>query len=310
VVAVVVALGCGCEARTGGSASGEVEGDEERAEVVTGGELPESPERIVSLAPNVTETLFALGLGDRVVGVTKFCDYPKEAGERPSVGSFANPDLESILARKPDLVIGVISGGKKEVADRLGGIDVPYGFVRMYSVEDTFRGIGQIGRWAGAEAKADSLVEAMKSRMTEVTERWSQSSSPEVLLVYGRKPLVAAGPGTFGHQLLERAGGRNALAEAETRFPRLDIEKVVELDPDLIVDMSMGPGSDNAMGPGSEVQTYWDEQTAIPAVKRNDVVLVADPAVLRPGPRLPEALSIIARSIYEGGADDGTGEGR
>ena len=289
VVAALIALAPGCDSKKSGSDEGDEEGGEERAEVVTGGDLPERPGRIVSLAPNVTETLFALGPGERVVGVTKFCDYPQEAGERPSVGSFANPDFESILAREPDLVIGVISGGKKEVADRLGGLDVPYGFVRMYSVEDTFRGIVQIGRWAGAGPKAESLVDEMRGRIDEISEQWSQKSRPTVLLVYGHDPLVAAGPGTFGHQLVERAGGRNVLAEAGARFPRLDIEKVVELDPERIVDTSMTGGD----GGG-----FWEKHGAVPAVERGDVARLEDSAVLRPGPRLPEALELLGRAIH------------
>lgn len=286
------------EASGGESAAAGADGGEEAAESMVASEtLPEAPKRIVSLAPNVTETLFALGVGERVVAVTNFCDYPEAVEELPSVGTFSNPDFETILARRPDLVVGVISGGDKAVADKLEQAGVPYAFLRMYSVEDTLRGLETIGELVGLPEKGDALVAEVRREMEGVGR--PEGSSPDVLLVYGHEPLVAAGPGTFGHQLVERAGGHNVLAGSDNKFPRLDMEKILELQPDRILDTSMV--SDE------EARAFWERQADLKAVQDDAVVHLNDPVVMRPGPRLGEALSRVSRAI-QGAADHGAGQ--
>ena len=292
VLLVVLAVGCGgCERDSGQQeATEDTAPDERRPRVVSSDDLPAKPRRIVSLAPNVTEILFALGVGGRVVGVTKFCDYPEQASERPSVGSFSNPDFESILARKPDLVVGGVSGGSEAIYRRLKEIGVPYLFVRMDTVEETYAGIGEIGTRLGVAGRAESLTARMRRRMERLERQWRGEEPPRVLLVYGHEPIVAAGPGSFGHELLRRAGGRNVLESGETRFPRLDVEKVVELDPDYIVDTTMVPAQKDP--------EFWSAHRGIEAVERGRVAYLEDPAVLRAGPRLPAALEMIGEAIH------------
>ncbi|MFB6264443.1 MAG: ABC transporter substrate-binding protein, partial [Bradymonadaceae bacterium] len=126
--------------------------------VVTGGDLPDEPDRIVALGPNVVETVFALGAGERVVAVTKFADHPERATELPSVGSYVQPDFESIVSREPDLVVGVTSGGDPEIADKLEAAGVPFAFVEMSTFEQTRAAIRRIGEWIGRPDRADELV--------------------------------------------------------------------------------------------------------------------------------------------------------
>lgn len=277
--------------------AGETGGESESTpKLVQSDDLPDNPERIVSLAPNVTEILFALGAGDRVVARTKYCDYPERVADLPSIGSFANPDFESILSREPDLVVGVVSGGSKQVFERLEKVDVPHLFVRTDTIDETFFGIEAVGEATGEEERAKELVRDMSQRLDELRDRWRPEKPPEVLLVYGHEPLVAAGSGTFGHQLLKAAGATNALADAETSFPRLDIEKVVELNPDRILDTAMINREND--------DEFWALHESIEAVEQGRVSYLTAPVVLRPGPRLPEALERFGEALYGGDGGD------
>lgn len=261
-------------------------------EVKRSDSLPEGPERIVSLAPNITETLFAIGAGDRLVGVTKYCDYPDAAKSIPSVGSFANPDFETILARDPDVVLGVISGGPRSVFERMRETDVSYAFLEISTVQQTYAGIQRIGAIIGRRDAARERTETMRRQMKRISDRWNErrGEEPRVLLVYGHEPLVSAGPGTFGHQLLERAGARNVLHDNETQFPRLDAEKVLELAPARILDTA---ADDRASG-----REFWAQYDMLQAVQNGEIEMLSDPVVLRPGPRLPEALRRVARAAH------------
>jgi len=254
--------------------------------------LPEDPERIVSLAPNVTETLFAVGAGDRLVGVTKYCTYPEEAKAIRSVGSFANPDFETILGREPDLVLGTISGGPRSLFEQLRRTDIPYAFVDMSTIREVYAGIRRIGAFAGHAEEARRLSAEMQGRVRAFESRWGgrEGDDPRVLLVHGHEPLVAAGPDSFGDQLLRRSGVRNVLEDAGTSYPRIDFEKVLDLDPDRILDTA----ADDAES-GRE---FWGRRDTLRAVRNGDVHVLSDPVVLRPGPRLPEALRRVARAAH------------
>ncbi len=271
-------------------------------EVVATDDVPERPERIVSLAPNVTEILFELGAGERLVGVTRFCDYPAAAAQIPKVGGIVDVDLEAILAKKPDLVVGTSSGADPKIAEKLDAADIPYGFVRMDNLAQTYRGVRKIGELVGARDEADELARDMKARITEVAERAKDTEPPRVLMVFGRDPLIAAGPNTFGHELVELAGGKNVMADAKTAYPKLDIEKVISLDPERIIDATMaGKGLD---------REFWSEYASIDAVANNDVYLIDDPVVLRPAPRLVEGLETIRRAVEGRRVESATSEAR
>lgn len=311
-VAVAFAAGCdrgGADGATSSASAGATENesgsasgaeDESTAEgplVAKSDDLSDDPRRIVSLAPNITEILFELGVGDRVVAVTSHCDYPEAATEKPSVGTFANPDFETIVAKKPDLVVGVVSGGDRGVFERLKSVDLPHAFVRMETVEETVRGIETVGELVGRHGEAASLAASLERRLDRLRSRWAGEPARRVLLVYGHEPLVAAGPGTFGHQLLEAAGADNVLADAGTQYPRLDIEKVVESSPEVIVDTATIANPDDG--------DFWASHTSIEAVRQDRVRYLTDPVVLRPGPRLPEALRRIGGAIHGDGNDGG-----
>lgn len=250
--------------------------------------VPAEPQRIVSLAPNLTEIVFALGAGNRLVGVTRYCDYPKEALKITKVGGLIDPDTEAILTLKPDLVIGVTSSGDPAITRVLDQAKISYVFLRMESLEETFDGIRHIGKILGGKSKAQG--EALAADMREALkglDGLALKDRPSVLMVYGRKPIIAAGPGTFSHDLLIRAGGRNVL-ESDQNWPTLDLEKVIALNPDRILDFSMSQEAQS---------TFWDEIPGLSAVESHNVYHFDDPSMMRPGPRIVDAYRRIALAI-------------
>ncbi|QDG51258.1 hypothetical protein FIV42_11055 [Persicimonas caeni] len=290
MVLLAVLAGCDKPSTTQKSANQTAASAGEGApEVVVTDELPGRPERIVSLAPNVTEILFALDAGDRLVGVTRFCDYPAQAAEIPKVGGIVDVDLEAILAKEPDLVVGTSSGADPKIAKKLDDAGIPYGFVRMDNLAQTYRGIAKIGELVGAADKAEALAADMEAKMDRVADSARDGEHPRVLMIFGRNPLIAAGPGTFGHELVELAGGKNVLADAKAPYPKLDIEKVISLDPERIIDATMA-------GEGLDTE-FWNQYPSIDAVERGHVYLIDDPVVLRPAPRLVDGLRTIREAI-------------
>ena len=289
----------GCEERTAARSSA----DNETAlkadlkadlEIVKSPERPERPERIVSLAPNLTEVLFALGAGERVVGVTRFCDYPPEAvAALPKVGGFVDPDLEAILAARPDLVVGM-KAGEASIADRLQEANLRYVAFQADDIASTRALIEELGALIGAEQQAEALIVRFDSEL-KPRPLPDGLSAPEVLFVLGHDPLIAAGHGTFAHQLIERAGGRNALAASRGAYPVLDMERVIALDPDLILDAVMAPEDEERDGSTS---TFWSAYGSLAAVERGQIQVVDDPALLRPGPRLGGALKRLAPLVH------------
>jgi iron complex transport system substrate-binding protein len=256
--------------------------------VVTSDQMPGRPRHIVSLAPNITEILFEIGAGDRLEAVTRFCDYPPEVEQLPKIGGVIDPDLEAIIAHEPDLVIGVTSGAGAEIREQLEQAGVSYAFAEMDDIEETYAGILHIGAWIGEDRRAREVVDRMQRSIAEISVDPPDDERPSVVFVYGRKPLTLAGPDTFGHELVVRAGGRNPMAGAETKYPKVDLEKVLELDPDHIIDASMG---------GSVDDDFWQQYDGLDAVESGNVHRLENAALLRPGPRLVEGLRRIKEVI-------------
>jgi iron complex transport system substrate-binding protein len=257
--------------------------------------LPSSPSRIVSLAPNVTEILFALGAGDRLVGATRYCDYPQAANDVPRVGGMLDPDFEAILAARPELVTGVMDGSDRRLVARLDQANIPYVFFKMDTIEDTAAGILAIGRHIGLAEEGDRVSTELDRALNAVSSRSKSAvaaggQSPTVLLVYDHQPVVVAGPGTFGHELIALSGARNALADDARAYPVLDIEMVLRLNPDVIVDATLSRSDD-------EVARFWAQYPTLEAVKADRVARFGDPVLMRPGPRLAKALELISAAV-------------
>lgn len=244
---------------------------------------PSVPRRIVSLAPSVTEILFAIGAGDRVVAVSTTCDRPAEVAGRPRVGTWVAPNEEAIIALSPDLVIAVPSPGNRDAVLRLRELGLRVEVVRDATLADAWDAMLRIGEWTGREPQARALVERLGRELDEVRASVAGRRARRVLLVVGHEPLVVAGSGLFVDELVRLAGGDNVAASTGRPWPRLSIESVVGLSPEVIVDAAMGSEA------GDALPSWWARWESIAAVRERRVRTPSSDALLRPGPRLGEA---------------------
>jgi iron complex transport system substrate-binding protein len=253
------------------------------------------PQRIVSLAPSITEILFALGVGDRVVGVSTYCDYPPEATKIDRIGNFLQPNVEGILAKRPDLVIGVPSPGNRAPVEQLETLGARVLIVNPERVTEIFAAIRTIAEAVGVPQRGEQLVARIQSEIDAVTSRLGAAPRPRVLMLVGRTPFVAAGSGTYQDELVALAGGDNLAAAIGERWPNISLELIVARAPEVIIDASMG--SEEASDRAGAV-AFWDDFPTIPAVRAHRIYGYKAYELLRPGPRLAQTLERVARFIH------------
>jgi len=260
------------------------------------------PRRIVSTAPSITEMLYALGLGDRVVGVTSFCRHPPEAAGKPKIGDYLRPNLELIVAARPDLVIvertGVRQGGLPPGA-RLPVLEVDDG-----DLAGIYDSIERIGRAAGVPERAAALKARIRAELEALARRTAGRPRPRTLIVLGRTPgrlegIVAAGRGSYLDELIGLAGGRNIFADSVSAYGRVPLEEVLARDPEVIVDLGemAHPESFNE-AQRRAVVALWRRQPALSAVRSGRIYAAASDAFLVPGPRVAQAARALAEMIH------------
>jgi len=252
-------------------------------------------ERIISLAPSVTETLFALGVGDRVVGVSTYCDYPVAATTIDRVGTFLQPNVERIVAKRPDLVIAVPSPGNRAPVERLQELGIKVLVVNPERIAEILASIRTIADAVGVPQAGVALVARIERDLAAVEARLAGAARPRTLLLVGRAPLVAAGPGTYQGELIERAHGANVVAETGQAWPHLSLEFVVARAPEVIIDASMGS---EAAADGGAAQAFWSDLSTLPAVRQRRIYGYRAYELLRPGPRVAATLATVARFIH------------
>jgi len=249
-------------------------------------------ERIVSLAPSVTETLFAIGAGPQVVGVSQYCDYPPAARKLPSVGTFLTPNIEAIAALRPTVVIGPLTSSdlREMRALRAMGITTVAvgGDDSILQIEHS---IEQIGDRTGRAAAARRLLAGIRLSMRSIEERLNRRPVRSVLMVVGHQPMVAVGRGTYLDQLLALARGANIADASAQAWPRLSLEYIIASRPDVILDGQMGTDP-------STPDSFWLKYPSIPAVKNRRVCGYPEDPTLHPGPRIGSTLEILARLIH------------
>ncbi|MFN8545125.1 MAG: helical backbone metal receptor [Candidatus Binatia bacterium] len=248
------------------------------------------PRRIVALAPSVTELVFALGAGDRVVGVCGQCDYPAEAARLPRVGGYLNPSVEAVLAARPDLVLAVPSPGNREAVRTIERAGVRVLVAEDRTLDRLWASVHALGVALGTEAVAAGLVADIQARLGAVRARVAAVPSRRVLLVVGHSPLTVAGPGTLQDELLAIAGATNVAQDAGAPWPQLSLEVVIARAPEVIVDAAMGTEA------GS--QALFAGLATVPAVRYGRVVPLAPDALFRAGPRVADAATALARAIH------------
>jgi iron complex transport system substrate-binding protein len=249
------------------------------------------PQRIVSLAPSVTETVFALGFGDRLVGVTTYCDYPAEARKLPKIGGFMSPSLEVIVAQRPDVVIGVSSATDPVKAREMERLGLKVNLISLATVGDILSSIKSISRLLGDPQAGEKLARNITRQFDEVKKRVARAPRRSTLLAVGLRPLVAVGGRNFIDELITLAGGENIAGNAAQPWLNLPDEYVIAKAPQVIIEAGMG--SDRS---GSA--EHWADLKSIPAVKERRVYSYPSDKILRPGPRIGEGLEEIARLVH------------
>jgi iron complex transport system substrate-binding protein len=247
--------------------------------------------RIVSLAPSVTETLFAERAGAEVVGVSEYCDYPPQVRRLPRIGSFITPNIEAIVALRPTVVIGLLTSSDLREIHALQAMGIATLMVDDGSVAAIEASIEKIGDVVGQPHAARDLVGQIRSRLSEIEERLAAVQPRPVLMVVGHQPLVAVGPGTYLDELLTLARARNIADFSTQSWPRLSLEYIVASRPEVILDGQMGTD------PHAPAK-FWARYSSIPAVSERHVFGYPDDPTLHPGPRVPQTLELLARLIH------------
>jgi iron complex transport system substrate-binding protein len=246
----------------------------------------------VSLSPATTEALFAVGAGDRMIGRSRFCDWPPEATKLPVVGGFIDADLEAILELRADLVVGAPSPASESLAAKQARHGVATWFPSTDSLGSIDAMIVGMGTRTGRRQEAARVVAELDDHELVVQHAVEHQDAPRVLIVLDVAPVVAAGPRSFADELLSRAHAVNVIADGGA-WQTVGFERVVELDPDLVLDASAPPGGTRTrIDPGA---AGWSD---VRAVREGHVVLIDDPRFLRPGPRVAEGLATLARAIH------------
>jgi iron complex transport system substrate-binding protein len=260
------------------------------------------PRRIVSTAPSITEMLYALGLGDRVVGVTTFCHYPPEAARKPKIGNYLRPDVEAIMALRPGLVIAEKSMIRQAIA--LPRLKLNVLEVDDSTVQGIYESIRAIGHATGTAQKAEAVCRGMRNELESIRRRTSRLPLVRVLFVVGRTPgriedLIAAGSSSYLNEVMEIAGGRNVLGDAAIAYAKVSLEEVLSRDPDVIIDMGeMAQTIGITEEQKRAVASLWRRYPNLKAVRTNKVFAVASDLFVVPGPRVADAARQLAGLLH------------
>ena len=256
---------------------------------------PQPPKRIVSLAPAMTEIIFALGVGEQIVGVSSACDRPEEARRKTKIGGMANPSIEAIVALKPDIVVLNQDGNPKSIADHLARLGIKTHVFWARRLTDLPDGIRKMGEALTAQSAANRLAEQIETSIRDISSssrmKPSQAAGRKphtALFVIWPSPLIVAGPGTILDDVMTLRGLHNIAADAKVPYPRFSLEAAIERQPDLIL---IGKGH-------SDMKTFSKglikSLGMLDAVRKGRVCYMDD-ALYRPGPRIPAGLEDLKR---------------
>lgn len=262
---------------------------------------PTSPQRIISIAPSITESLFALGLGDRVIAVTDYCDYPSEVTTLPKVGGFIDPNLEAILALQPDLVI--LLDNQVRAIEQLHRLNIKTLTVRNETIANIKNTLIRIGQHTGHVEQAQQLVTDMEQKIAFINSKIEGLNRPKVMVTIGHslaeeqvKTLYISGQHDFYNDLINLAGGQNVYQSKTPRVPSLTLEGVLTLNPDIIIDVF--PEADDHNADLAKVRQKWLNLSYVNAVQHNQIHIIEQNYATIPGPRLMLLLDQFAHIIH------------
>lgn len=249
--------------------------------------IPPTIERAVSLAPNLTENIFAVGAGNKLVGVTSFCDYPEDAQKIQKIGDTINPNMETIIALKPQIVFVSTASQIENFAKTLEGQNIAVFITNPHDFEGILRNLKQLGDILGTSANAEKLIADLRTRVKAVEERVKDKPKTKVFVQISKEPLFTIGKDSFITEIIERAGGESATKNVATAYPKLSKETALALNPDAII-LSESP--DN-LEPNDVFKNSG-------AVNDKRVFRVSAALLARPSPRIVDALELIAKDLH------------
>lgn len=258
-----------------------------------------APTRIVSLAPNLTEILYALQLDDSLVGVTLDSDYPPAAADKPQVGSFWQLNIEAIVALRPDLVVALDFQQHKDVVRRLDRMGYACLTTGIWTVDDFYGAVVTIGAATDRQQAAEKLIDDIRTKIRALQEETVSRSRPRVLWVVQREPLRVAGRDTFVNELIELAGGQNAIGPTLHKYPPIGTEQVLACDVEVIIEPTMAAG--DADQQREQALAYWSRWPRIPAVEAGSIHVIDGDIVSRLSPRLYQGIETIAQCLQTSG---------
>lgn len=271
-----------------------------------------APQKIISLNPVGTEILFALGQGGKVVGVTKYCDYPEEAKKKPRVGDYSSGmNLESMLEQGIDLV--VLSDLQDSLMPRLKKLGIKYVVIKQANISEVFSSIQAVGKACGQEKKADSIVKNIKGQLENIRKKVEKCKKPTAVICVSRelsepkvRSFYAAGNETFYSNLLEIAGGKNLVKSRSTNYQKISHEGLLSLNPEVIIDVvgdksvyhsTLKKLDTDKLFDRKNLKRQWSDVN-IKAVKNGNIFIFDGTLFLRPGPRMAQIALAFAKALH------------
>ena len=254
--------------------------------------------RIVSLVPAVTEMLFALGAGDRVIAVSSFDTYPPQVEKLPRVGALLDPDLERILSLKPDLV--VIYGSQKDLRQQLERAQIPVFAYSHAGLADIFTRMQSLGTRIGRADRARELSRSIQQQLDAIRTRVTPKPRPRTLIVMGRESLAlrgiyASGGYGFIHDMVTAAGGDNVFSDVKREAVQATTELIIARQPEVILELRVEPLTPEQL---QRELAVWKQLSSVPAVRNGRIRVIADPRTVIPGPRVAEGVAVIAAALH------------
>jgi iron complex transport system substrate-binding protein len=267
-----------------------------RAGAAPATEPSQTPARIVSMAPDLTEILFSLALEQRIAGVTLDSDYPPAALGKRAVGTFWQPDIEAVIALRPDLIVTQSFAQQKDLAGRLTRMGYRCLTLDLWTIGDLFRAIDAVGDATGHQAQAQMLRRQMEARIAAMNDALANKDRTRVLWIVQREPLRVAGRDTFINELIELAGGENAIGPTIHKYPAIGGEQLLASAPQVIIEPAVTKGDLSVQR--ARAVSYWSKYTGVPAVADERIYVIDADPVSRLGPRLCEGIETIARCLH------------
>jgi iron complex transport system substrate-binding protein len=251
------------------------------------------PKKIVSLAPGITETLYALNLDYQIAGVTTFCNWPPAARTKTRIGGFTNPSLEKIISLKPDLILATADGNRKETVQQLEKLGLAVYVTNPSDTDGVLRSILHIGEITDREQDARKLVDRLQKRLNSITTQTRHKKKPRVFFQVGLEPMITAGKGTLINEVIERAGGVNVAGLDLANYPRYSAEGIISTSPEIIIFAPMVNDKEFTAG-----KRFWQNYQEIPAVKNNKIYPIDSDLINRASPRIVDAVEKMALILH------------